>query len=194
MFIESEFVRLRHFLRPKCDALTGHGPDSWRGETPGGPAAVAAGRRDVRVGMAGTVVHRAGRDGANQEYLNDEIFSQPLFSPGQLSRAVAGWLVSGCRQHQGQCQVFSIIGVVSACGQMSPPAGETITTTSRILSHCCQLEVGSFWQFWSFWSLIGRCSFETQCSVIFGHLAFAVVKMPMPMRKYLNFTLSNNYL
>ena len=96
---------LRHFLRPKCEA--GHSPDSWRGETPGGPAAVA-GRRDVRVGMAGTIVHRAGRDGANQEYLNDEIFSQPLFSLGQLSRTSAAASV-GSSKANVKCSLLSLL-------------------------------------------------------------------------------------
>ena len=87
--------------------LAGRSPDSWRGETPGGPAAVA-GRRDVRVGMAGTVVHRAGRDGANQEYLNDEIFSQPLFSPGQLSRTSAAASV-GSSKANVKCSLLSLL-------------------------------------------------------------------------------------
>ena len=103
---------------------------------------MAAGRRDVRVGMAGTIVHRAGRDGANQEYLNDEIFSQPLFSPGQLSRAVAGWLVSAAPRPMSSVLYYR------CCLRMWPDVAtgeQTITTTSRILSHCCQLEVGSFW-------------------------------------------------
>ena len=67
-----------------------------------------AGRRDVRVGMAGTVVHRAGRDGANQEYLNDEIFSQPLFSLGQLSRTSAAASV-GSSKANVKCSLLSLL-------------------------------------------------------------------------------------
>ena len=50
----------------------------------------------------------AGRDGANQEYLNDEIFSQPLFSPGQLSRASAAPSV-GSTKANVKCSLLSVL-------------------------------------------------------------------------------------
>ena len=158
MFIESVFVHLRHFLRPKCDA------DRPR---PGLMTRRNTGRSRGSCGRPPWCESWAGRDGANQEYLNDEIFSQPLFSPGQLSRAVAGWLVSAAPRPMSSVLYYR------CCLRMWPDVAtgeQTITTTSRILSHCCQLEVGSCRKFWSFWSLIkglgiGRCSFETECSV-----------------------------
>ena len=58
--------------------------------------------------MAGTIVHRAGRDGANQEYLNDEIFSQPLFSLGQLSRTSAAASV-GSSKANVKCSLLSLL-------------------------------------------------------------------------------------
>ena len=78
----------------------------------------------------------AGRDGANQEYLNDEIFSQPLFSPGQLSRAVRPLVSAAPRP-------MSSVLYYRCCLRMWPDVAtgeQTITTTSRILS--CYCDVG----------------------------------------------------
>ena len=83
--------------------------------------------------MAGTIVHRAGRDGANQEYLNDEIFSQPLFSPGQLSRtSVVRPLVSAAPRPMSSVLYYL------CCLRMWPDVAtgeQTITTSPATYFH-----------------------------------------------------------